>query len=64
MLVIFHTIGQTSTSLTPEQLARGISIAMVPALAVVPLGVLGILLLILVLLFRRRVAKQEKLDPR
>jgi hypothetical protein len=57
MLVTFHTIGHSSTALTPEQLARGISIAMVPTLAVVPLGALGILFLILGLVFRRRVAK-------
>jgi hypothetical protein len=60
MIVTFDTVGRFSNALTPQQLARGISIAMVPALAVVPLGAFGILLLVLGLVFRRPVAKQGK----
>lgn len=63
MLVTFSAIGRSPT-VSAEQVARGISIAMLPAAAVVPLGVVGILLLVLGLVFRRRVVRQERLDRR
>jgi hypothetical protein len=64
MLVTFNTIGRSSTALSAEQVARGISIAMIPTLAVVPLGALGILLLILGFVFRRPAAEQKRLRSR
>jgi biopolymer transport protein ExbB/TolQ len=64
MLVTFYTIGRSSTALNAEQVARGISVAMIPTLAVVPLGAIGILLLILGFVFRRPVAEQKGLRPR
>ncbi len=62
MLVTFDAIA-TSPTTPPQvasQVAHTINMAMVPMYAVFPLGILGIVLLILGLVIRQPVAKQGK----
>lgn len=47
MFLSFRAIAASPTAPTPAQLALGISWALVPSYAVVPLGLIGIVLLIL-----------------
>lgn len=42
----FNTIANSSTSPKPSDLARGISTAMIPSIAAIPLAILGVALLI------------------
>ena len=55
MIVSFHTIAQSSTTPKPADLAHGISIALVPTVAGMPLGIVGVGLLIAGLIIRRPV---------
>ena len=57
MLATFNTISTSSTELPASQVADGISRALLPSMMVGPLGLLGIVLLILGWLFRRQVGK-------
>ena len=62
MLVTFDAIASSPT--TPpqvaSQVAHNVNMAMVPMYAVFPLGILGIVLLILGLVIRQPAAKQGK----
>jgi hypothetical protein len=60
MLVSFDAVSKTGTPPAPDQVASDIAIAMIPACAVVPLGLLGMVLLIPGLVLRRQVTKQGK----
>jgi len=53
MVLSFHTLAQSSTTPTPADLANGISIAMISSFAAIPLGLLGIILVIVGLAVRR-----------
>ena len=55
MVLAFHSIAASTTTPKPSDLAQGISVALLPSIAVVPLGILGIVLLIVGLIVRQPV---------
>ncbi len=59
MLVTFDAVS-TAGEPVPAQVASDVAIAMIPACAVVPLGLIEILLLIPGVVLRRQVTKQTK----
>ena len=62
MVLSFGIIAQSPTTLEPADLATGISISMISTLAAIPLGLLGVVLLIVGLVVRRPV--EENRDAR
>jgi len=55
MIFSFHTIAHSSTTPKPSDLAHEITISLVATVATMPLGIVGIVLLIVGLLIRRPV---------
>lgn len=55
MVVSFHTIAHSTTTPAPADLAHGIRISMLATVAGLPLGIVGIALLIAGLIIRRPV---------
>ena len=55
MIASFHTIAQSSTTPKPSDLAHGITISLFATVATMPVGIVGIVLLIAGLLIRRPV---------
>lgn len=53
MIASFAAIAESSTAPRPENLARYISYALLPGYAVIPLGLLGIILVVLGFAIRR-----------
>ena len=53
MIFSFQTISQSSSTPKAKDLAEGISNAMIPAYAIVPFGLVGIILVIVGLVVRR-----------
>ena len=56
MILAFDTMASASTTPSPAELANGISIATIPSFAAAPLGLLGIVLLIVGFIRRRPVS--------
>lgn len=53
MLASFQRIAESTTTPSPEDLASGIRLALIPSFAALPLGIIGIGLLIAGLIIRR-----------
>ena len=62
MLLVTRSIAN-STGPEPSDLARGISVASLPSIAVVPLGVLGMVLLVSGLIVRRPISQNGQERP-
>ncbi|NQU25046.1 MAG: MotA/TolQ/ExbB proton channel family protein, partial [Candidatus Nealsonbacteria bacterium] len=56
MIYCFSVIAESSSTPRPEDLARGISTAMLPIFAAIPFAVLGVILLVAGLVIRRPVS--------
>ena len=60
MVLAFRSIAtSTTTTPSPSDLAQGISVASLPSIAVVPFGILGIVLLIAGVVFRNPVDRDD-----
>jgi len=59
MVLSFQSVAESATPPRPEDLATGISIALIPAFGIVPLGLLGVVLLIVGLVVRRPVEESR-----
>ena len=56
MIMSFDSVATSGGTTKPSDLAEGISLALIPSYAAVPLGVLGVVLLVVGLVVRRPVA--------